>query len=180
MYYCSVRAARGEGSYGDGDNHESSGVLDGSLCLFAYALSPPCHRVSRPCMMAAWRLLLPGCQGGSVRLWVRQSTPALVTALPLSSKASASPAPLKVYVQQQPSRVAGKLRCPWASQVWPVQPSSARHEVGRPRDDARRGSESHEPGDMVPRADAKMQIPSCQMRFGAGLPGCFDRRWVRS
>lgn len=29
------------------------------------------------------------------------------------------------------------------------------------------GSESHQPSDMVPPADAKMQIPSCQMRFGA-------------
>lgn len=42
-------------------------------------------------------------------------------------------------------------------------------------------SESHHhPSDMVPRADAKMQIPSCQMRFGAGWPGYFYERWVRS
>lgn len=89
--------------------------------------------------------------------------------------------PLRLFTyNSQPSRMAGKIRYPWASQVWPVEPSSARHEVGRPMDDARRVRQSHEPGDMVPRADAKMQIPSCQMRFGACWPGCFDRRWVRS
>lgn len=47
---------------------------------------------------------------------------------------------LQSVEQQQPSsRLTGKIRCPRASQVWPVQPSSASHEVGRPRDDARRG-----------------------------------------
>lgn len=57
-----------------------------------------------------------------------------------------------------------------ASQVWPEEPSSARHDVDCSR--LMRG-ESFQPSDMVPPADAKMQIPSCQMRFSAGWPGHF-------
>lgn len=68
--------------------------------------------------------------------------------------------------------MAGKLRCSRASQVWPVQPSSAGHQGG-PSEGGCEVIENHQPGDMVPRADAKMQIPSCQMRFGACWPGAF-------
>lgn len=38
-------------------------------------------------------------------------------------------APFEVYVQQQPSRMAEKLRYPWASQVWPEEPSEGRCEA---------------------------------------------------
>lgn len=57
-----------------------------------------------------------------------------------------------------------------SSQVWPVQPSSARHDVWCSR--LMRG-ESFQPSGTVPPADAKMQIPSCQMRFSAGWTGAF-------
>lgn len=81
--------------------------------------------------------------------------------------------------KQQPSRMTGKLKCNGLAKSAGTAVSRLVmiHYIGFSR--LMRGG-SFQPSDMVPRADAKMQIPSCQMRLSAGWPGHSDEQWVRS
>lgn len=133
-------------------------------------------------MMTAWRLL-PGCQtcqGICARPWMRQSTCSCIGNCIAAQQQGTGFTCSKGWHSSSPLG-RPEAQVPWASRVWPVQPSPGGHGLLSFQDDAMSVIEGlHHPSDMVPHADAKMQIPSCQMRFGAGWPGYFYERWVRS